>query len=362
MRVVILGTGGVALAYVAYLTLHGHEPVCWSPSGKGIKAFEDGAELTATGTFSFSGKPRCARTCADAVEDAEVVIIAVPGNGHRAVIDAMAPHLTERHTVIISSHCSFGALYLSKLLSERGVRVPIAAWATTAIMGRRAGTSVIIGGVRKELDVAALPVSATDHCVAVCRQLFGDRFRARADVLAISLSNLNPPIHLANSLCNLTRIERAEYWANYDCITPAVGRLIEALDVERLALAKACDVSVRTVKEHYYLTFDFAPGRSVSEMAAAVHERRKGPPGPTTLETRFITEDVPFGLVPLLRLGRIVHQELRLHMACIAVISALYDRDFESENDILPRLDLDGMSISALHAIICDGWKAKPRA
>ena len=39
--------------------------------------------------------------------------------------------------------------------------------------------------------------------------------------------------------------------------------------------------------------------------------------------------------------------EMPLHEAGIAMFSALYGHDFRSENDLLPALGLDGLSISA---------------
>ena len=66
--------------------------------------------------------------------------------------------------------------------------------------------------------------------VVLCSALFGDRFVPRDDLIAVSLSNVNPQNHLGMALCNFTRIERSEQWANWSGLTPSVGRLIEALD------------------------------------------------------------------------------------------------------------------------------------
>ncbi len=274
-------------------------------------------------------------------------------------MDQAAAHLKSGQTVVISSHCSLSAVYLSKLLAERGVDVPIAAWGTTAVMGRRTGaTGLQVSTLRKRLDVATLPVASEDAGFEVCQALFGDRFEKRADVLAIALSNLNPPLHLANALCNLTRIERAELWYNYDGMSETVGRLSEDLDTERLAVATAYGLSVRTVFEHFQLSHGLPPG-SVAELAAAVHAKRHGPPGPTALSTRYITEDVPFGLVPTVAIGKVAGVPLPLHEAGIAIISSLYGRDFPSENDILPELELLGLAPEELHRLCRDGWGAR---
>lgn len=349
MRVAIIGSGGIGRGYAAYLTTHGHQPVLWSPSGAALADFAGAAALSATGKIEGELPLAVAATCAEAVARADAVIVAVQANGFRAVCDALAAHLRQGQPVVFSSHCSFAALYLHRLLKLRGVELPIAAWATTALTARKTGPrSVHVSGIRKRLDVAALPARHGATALALCQALFGDRFQLREDMLAIMLSNLNPPAHMANMLGNLTRAERGEDWPNYGAITPGVGRIIEALDVERLALAKAFGLAVRNVQEHYALSFGVEPG-PVAEMAAAVYRMRPELAGPKTLDTRFITEDVPFGLVPLAFLGTICGMSMPVHQAGIALFDAIMARDFRAENDLLPALRLQGLSPAALH-------------
>lgn len=355
MRVAIIGAGGIGRGYAAYLTQHGHSPLFWSPSGAARRDFADGRPLEVTGKIEASLPLSVAADCREAVSGADAIIVAVQANGFRSVLDALAPELRAGQPVIISSHCSFAALYLHRLLSERGIAVPIAAWATTALTARKTGErSVHISGIRERLDVATLPKDAQADGLAICRALFGDRFESSEDLLAIMLSNLNPPAHMANMLGNLTRAEKGEDWPNYGGITPGVGRIIEGLDEERLAVAAAFGLSVRSVQDHYALSFGVAPG-PVSEMSAVMHARRPELRGPKTLETRYITEDVPFGLVPMELLGRIAGVPLPLHQAGIALFDAICDRDFRAENDLLTALDLGLVNAAELHRLLRDG-------
>jgi opine dehydrogenase len=360
MKVSILGAGSIGLAYTALLSHTGHEVGVLSPSGKSTQALSGGQPLQATGRVSGAFSPRVAESCRDAADGAEVVIIAVPSTGVRRLIDDLALCLRPGQVVVISSQSSLSALYLSKRLYEQGTSVPIVAWSTTAATARRTPpASVNIDTLRTCIDVATLHETEDGSGLAACRALFGDVFRPLPDLLAISLSNLNPPIHLANALANFTRIERGEYWANYDGITPAVGRMIDALDLERLAVAQTYGLKVRTVHDHYVMTFsDITPG-PVTDMAAQVHRRRHGPPGPTSVETRYITEDVPFGLVPVVELGRFAGVELPLHEAGIRVISALMGRDLAQENDFLVEL-LAGVTAAGLRSMLRDGWRPVP--
>ena len=358
MRVAILGAGAIAYGSAAFLAREGHVPVLWSPSGTRTKELAAGAPLTASGQIEGAFKPAIAASAAEAARNADAVMIALPANGHRRVIDAVAPHLADGQVVLISSHCSFGALYLAKALAARKVKVPIVAWSTTVTTGRQRGLSeVSVSNVRKKVDASVLPVSALERGLSLCRALFGDRFNQRPDILAISLSNLNPQNHMGIALCNLTRMERGETWGQSANTTVAVGRLLEALDGERLAIAGAFGHTVRTIKDHFSLSFNVAPG-SVGEMAAAMVARGDGTTGPTTLDTRYVTEDVPFGLHPTVVLGRLAGRPAVLHEAGVRLFSALYGRDFAAENDLLPALGLDSMTAASLAQLCRDGYAA----
>lgn len=278
MQVAILGAGAVAYGKAALLCRDGHDVTLWSPSGKRTATLATGAPLVATGAVAGHFHPRIAASCADALSGAEAVVVAVPGYGHRHVLDAAAPFLRSEQVVVFSSHMSLAALYLAELLRKRGVTTPIAALGTTVTTGRQTGPDAVnVGSVRARLDVAVLPQSAAARGLEACRELFGHRFVPRQGLPAIALSNLNAQNHLAIAMCNLTRMELGEAWGQNRHITPAVARLIEALDAERLAIATAFGVEVRTIHEHFHLSFHVPMGRRDDACAGAAPRRREGP-------------------------------------------------------------------------------------
>lgn len=356
MRVTILGAGAIAYGLAAFLADAGHNPLLWSPSGERTRNLASGAPLVSSGALTAVVRVRTAADCEEALRDADVVILAMRANGHRLALDAAAPFLREGQPVIISSHSSFGALYLSKLLADRGISLPIVVWGTTLLTGRQIGpTEVNVATVRQKLDVATLPSAAQDLGFELCTSLFGNRFVKRDGLLAIALSNLNPQNHLGIALLNLTRMEKAEQWSQGGNVTPAVGRLIEALDTERLAIAAHFGITVRTVEEHFSLSFHVPMG-TVSEMNQEMDRQGRGGFGPTTSDSRYVLEDVPFGLLPTVVLGKISGCPVTLHESGISILSAAYDRDLSGENDILPELGIDKLSGEELQNLCAVGF------
>ncbi|MCW8060794.1 NAD/NADP octopine/nopaline dehydrogenase family protein [Agrobacterium tumefaciens] len=354
MKVAIAGAGAIAMGYAAFLLQQGHEVSVWSPSGQRTKALIEGAPLTVSGAITGEFRPG---VCRDAKELAEsdVIVLALPAYGHRFVLDSLAPHLEQRHSVIISAHLSFSALYLSKTLAERGISIPIVVWNTTVLTSKaQSPIEIKIGAIRGKVDIAAVPASLASASQKTCAQLFGDRFVVKEDILTIVLSNINPESHLATALCNLTRIERGEIWGQRANMTPTVGRLVEALDRERLAIAAAFGKPVPSILDHFSKSFGITAG-TVAEISTILVERGNDPMGPKDIDTRYVLEDVPFGLIPALKLAEMANVEAPLHKSGVEILSACYGRDFSGDNDLLGELDFSDTAV--LQRLASNGYE-----
>tara|TARA_R100000365_G_C2748676_1_gene81203 strand:+ start:21081 stop:22217 length:1137 start_codon:yes stop_codon:yes gene_type:complete len=337
MKLGIAGAGAVAMGYAALTLTNGHSATVWSPSGFRTEALRANSPLSVTGAINGDFHPG---VCTSAAELAEfdVIVLALPAYGYRHVLDSLVPHIESRHTIIISGHLSFAALYLAKALAHCGIQIPVVVWNTSVLTSKAQSPNQIrIGAIRSKVDIATVPVRLGDKALALCVELFGDRFVPKDDLLTIALSNLNPQNHMGIALCNLARIERGEAWGQNSNITPAVGRLLEALDRERVAIAAAFGKKVRTIADHYSMSFDVT-GDSVAAMSEKLVERGSDPMGPRDADTRYVLEDVPFGLVPTLLLAEMVNVDAPLHQSGIALLSACYGRDFSKDNDLLPAL------------------------
>lgn len=353
----IAGAGAIAFGAACLLETNGHKPVLWSPSGERTKALAEGQPLVASGALEGEFRPAVAQSAQDLAARSDVIMVALPAYGHRAVFDALAPHLREGQTVIISSHASFGALYLAKLLAQRGVTLPIIAWGTTVTTGRQPSpTQASVNTVRKKVDMSAVPLSAVEEGHALCTQLFGDRFVIRDGLLAIALSNLNPQNHLGIALGNMTRMEHGETWNQGLNTTPNVGRLLEALDRERIAIADSLGLSVRNIHQHFSLSFHVPEG-PVSDQNMQMYKDGRIGNGPTTADSRYVTEDAPYGLWATVKLGELTGKEARLHRAGVDILSAMYGRDFAGENDLLNALDFNDLSLEDLQMLCKRGYE-----
>jgi opine dehydrogenase len=345
MKVAILGAGAMGLASATYLASRGHRAVIWSPSGRSTEGLAPRVLVTASGALSGTWDVDIAHDLAAALDRADAVLLAVDAGGHAPVMQAAAPHLKPDIPFIIGAAHSMSALYLSGLLAERGIRLPIVSWNTTiGTAHKTSATTVDIRTLRPKIDAAVLPSQQAEAALAVCLALFGDRFERRSDALAIALlSNSNPVFHVPVCLLNVSRIERGEDWAPYQQTSASIGRLMEALDRERIAIGAAFGHAIHSVNEHFHRSFRI-PLDTMAHMNAALHASGRGPHGPNNIEHRYLSQDLTYGLVFAAEIARLAGVNAPVHDATIALASATLGRDYRAENALLPHLKLEGLS------------------
>jgi opine dehydrogenase len=91
-------------------------------------------------------------------------------------------------------------------------------------------------------------------------------------------------------------------------------------------------------------------------MNQEMHRQGRGGVGPKTANSRYVLEDVPFGLLPTVVLGRLAGRPATLHEAGMAIFSAAYGRDFAHDNDLLPELGLQALSTTELQRLARAGY------
>lgn len=350
-RVGIVGAGAIALGTAALLN---NNAMIWSPSGRDLETI-----FTVTGAIEDTAFTcRIASSARELIEENEIIILALPANGHKTVFDRIAPYLQEnRHHVIISSHSSLGALYLSSLCrDEYNQLIPITAWGTTLVTARQSGAQhVRINTIRQSVDYCTIPPTNHDQTMIFAGLFQTIQFEKRPGLLAISLSNLNPQNHLGIALGNVSRMDKHETWYQSQHVTPRIGKFLEDLDQERLAIADALGLNVKTIFEHFSWSFHVPISDSIADMNQQIHATGNDVYGPRTADSRYVTEDVPFGLTLIVILGERVNRPAVLHRAGLQILSSMYGRDFWAENDLLAALRLEQYTLDELQEAAWSG-------
>jgi opine dehydrogenase len=184
--------------------------------------------------------------------------------------------------------------------------------------------------LRGGLFLAALPSRNTDKVLNMVKDVYPHILPAE-NVLQTSLQNGNPVIHPAISLLNVGLIERTggDFYFYEEGVTTTVGRLVKAVDKERLAIAQKLGVEVLPDPElgilqgyqtenNYDTSYQKAPGY-------------KGIKAQSSLDYRYFNEDVGYGLVFMSDLGAQISVPTPNMDSIITIVSTLMQRDYKTE-------------------------------
>lgn len=196
-----------------------------------------------------------------------------------------------------------------------------------------------------EIKCGVLPASKSDEVYKILEKYYGE-FIPCEDVLACGLHSLNPCLHIPGCVMNAGRIERSKgnFYLYEEGITPTVATVMEVLDEERATLVRALGYDLMTV------AMELAEGREPRSIWEEVNgcETLEFIKGPTSLQNRYFTEDIPYGLVSWSELGQMLGIKTPLIDAFIEIGSIIINQKPRETGRTLKKLGIEGMSVDEL--------------
>ena len=347
--VAVLGAGNGGKAVAADLALQGARVRLfeWQDYQANLAALLEEPILEAEGVVSGEARLEMVSTdLAEVVDGAELVIACLQGLAHERLALELGPHLKEGAFLLLNPGSTGGALEVRRLLAEQGVarRIVIAETGTLTHCSRAQGARGVHIGLRVEhVAFAAFPGAETEAWWHRLRPVFPG-LKPKADVLEVSLCNGNPVIHPAIMLGNLAVIERQgeQHLFYAEGVTPAVAKIIEAVDKERMALAKALGYDLMSEPE-MCVAQGYASSTSYYECygQSPVFRELKSPSG---VDHRYLLEDEGLGLVTYVSLGDMMGVETPAARSVVAIASAITGRDLLAQGRrTVEKLGLAGM-------------------
>jgi opine dehydrogenase len=289
------------------------------------------------------------------------VLVAVPAYAHADIARKCAPHLRDGQTVLLLPGRTGGALEFQRTLLKAGCRahVTLGEANTFPFASRCNGLgSAVIYGAKAEVQAAALPAMRTPELLAACRPLLPMLAPARS-VLHTSLANVGAILHPVITLLNADRIARRELFDFYtDGVTPTASAVLADADRERLRIAGAYGVAACSLQQWIASAY--------GHRADTVHAALVGNPAyigikaPLGLDHRYLLEDVPTGLIPLIELGKAARVACPTLRALVARARAVLGGESWQVARSLDKLGLEGLSIRSIRTLVEKGLRPIP--
>ena len=308
----IIGGGNGGQAMAAHLSLLGQKVRLYDVAQETVDAIKAKGGITLTNALTGFGELEFATTdMARVMNGADILVVVLPSIYHDSIAKKMIPHLRDGQVVLLHPEASCGAIAFRNNMNKMGCTADIILGAACTLLysTRILSTGeVYIYGVKNEVSIAALPACDNEKLeAAICKVM--PWFHTVDSVVVTSLMNTNAMMHPAPMLLNTSRIEAEppqDYQYYLEGITPSIGCFVEAMDRERIAIAKGFGYNMRTIRDDYISMYSCGDSDTPLYWLVRNNPGYVGIMSPKTLRTRYLLEDIPYSLVPIQALGRIV--------------------------------------------------------
>lgn len=336
------GHGGVALA--GHLGLMGFPVRLWARDPHTLDGVRAAGGVFLEGVETGFGPVEAEGDLAAALAGVDMVLVVVPASAHGELARRCAPYLRDGQKVLLLPGRTAGAIEFAQTLRREGcfADVLVGEAQTFLYASRKVGPNTAhIYGVKRQVLAAALPARRTKELLALIKPAFPQFMPARW-VWKTSMDNIGAIFHPAVALLNTGRIESTggDFRHYMDGISRSVAGLLEKLDAERVAVARALGVGALTARE--WLTEVYGVERSSLYEAIQATRAYEAVGAPPSLNHRYIWEDVPTGLVPIAELGKATGVATPVTETLITLASTLFGVDFWKAGRTLEKLGMAG--------------------
>jgi opine dehydrogenase len=361
MNFTVIGAGHGGKAMAAHLALEGRRVTLYNRTYSHIEIISrrGGIDLE-----SYEGAPRgfgrIAVVTSDmevAFKEAEMIMVVVPSSAHADIAKAAAPYVKDGQIILLHPGRTCGAIEFDAVLRANGCKAEyILAEAETFIYASRSDgpAQARIFRIKEAVPLAALPSLKTKEVLDAVHPVY-PQFIDGINVLHTGLNNMGAIFHPALTLLNAGRIEstHGEFEFYIEGVTPSVARVLEVLDRERVTVASALGIRARNAMEWLQLAYNVT-GEDLNE---AIHNQPGyyGITAPSTLNHRYIFEDVPMSLVPMAALGQRYGVSVNGMDAMIRLGCIVHRTDYWRRGRTLDKLGIKDLSVSELTEYVTTG-------
>jgi opine dehydrogenase len=333
----VIGAGNGGKAMAAHLAIMGQDVTLYNRTFIHIEviAQRGGIELESPpgGPLGFGEIKLVTDDIHKALKDTEIIMVVVPSSGHANIAKLVAPHLQDGQIIILHPGRTCGAIEFHQVLKKNNCQAEIIlAEAETFIYASRSEgpSQARIFRIKEAVPLAALPAKDTAKVLAAIEHVY-PQFIDGINVLQTGLNNMGAVFHPALTILNAGRIEstRGDFQFYVEGVTPSVAKVLETV-VRGDTLYEA----IQNQTGYFGIN------------------------APSTLQHRYISEDVPMSLVPIAALGERYGVSVNAINAIIRLGCILHSTDYWRKGRTLNKLGIRDLSVSELTRYVNEGEHA----
>lgn len=344
MKITIIGSGNAGLIHAAKLIEKGHEVgilktstainddffnIITSEGGYNVKDETNG------GNRFFIRPSFITRDIQKAIEFGDILIVTTTTSQHEFVANKIAPYVKDGQIIALVPGY-MGSLIFKKYINKN---VIYSEWETTAYNGRIMDSMYVrITFYNPRNAISVLPVSETERIVNMFSECFSNTKYNRKHILESALHNPNMIVHTIGMLFSASRIEysKGEFWMYKEAFTESIVRVIKQFDIQKNLILEQFGCNTLDY-------FEAAKWRNEEDLNIDAMEvfnsfAESSNKGPTFLNHRYLTEDVPVGLCLFSSIGKVLGIDTSIADSIITLASALIGRDLRENSRTIEKL------------------------
>lgn len=338
MKILIIGTGNIGTTMSADLTMKGHTVTLLKTTAKINGTHYDKIKENNMISYKDLGKEEISVKISKITNDfddafknsPELIIVCLQTNCHEALIKKIVKYLDKTQMLLLEPGYLSTAFVLKYCPSDK---LPIIIEAESSPIDCRiiedGRVSVLFKNVRNPIGV--YPNKLANETLDKL-DVLGYNFVLVESVLAAALHNPNLIVHTIGAIMSIPRIEysKGEYWMYKEVFTESVWSLVEKLDDEKLQVLEKLGLK----RIPYVEACRFRNSKDLTIDAKKIffeYAYNSSPKGPNVSNSRYITEDVPQGLVLLESLGKILNVKTPICTSLIELAGACLKSDFRKD-------------------------------
>ncbi len=360
MDIAVIGGGHGAYAAAADLTEKGHNVRLWR---RNRDDFRPVTEKQAIFFKDFKGTRKvklalAGTDIAEVVRGARIVVIPLPATAQESLVQELAPCLEDGQVILLCPG-TLGSLVMSRGVRENGcqARVIFAETGTLPYLARKHGPDTVAVTARAtRLPTGIFPADQSDYAFKIIKEVY-PAAELLSDALDGALMNAGPVIHPPLVLLNAGPIEHFDYWDIHNEGTqPAVRRVHDALDAERIAVREALGYGPPhfPLADHYNSSGgeEWMYGNSAHEKIVDSTDWRE----PLDLyEHRYMTEDIACGLALFVSVADWAGIDVPVARGLLSLASAILGRDLRLGVRTLEGMGLAGLTAGQMRKLLTEG-------
>lgn len=341
MTYAVIGGGNTGQAISAYLALNDEKVKLFTRDEKKARTISSNG-LEVSGVYSGKVGFQASTSLKEVINGAKFIIVSTTAEGHKPILEQLKPLLKNEQTIVFIPGY-WGALEAAQILGddieEKGLIVAETS-AQPFISKADNNGRVNIPRIKNNVLISSL---ATSKEQPVLPSVFLERFPhlvPSINIFETSLNNSNVVVHAPISLFNGSRIDSAQEFQFYpDGVSQLTVNYIEKVDEERRKIADLFHVETKdilTILNEFYDTQYLSLYKALPGLFPSGS-------GPTTVNHRYFTEDIPYGLVAISEIAKKAGIELPYTDSLINTTSLFSNVDYRNSG-----INLEGLSIEQL--------------